>query len=548
MNHKRMAIVTIAAGLLLAIIAVEAARRPATALGRPAPYTQHGASGSSALSLLAADTVSTTFTYQGLLKGGGVPANGLYDFEYLLFDDPAGGRQVGTVVAAQNVSVADGLFTVELDFGDVFDGRALWLEIRVRPAGDTGGFTLLSPRQPLAAAPYALALRPGATITGATSQPLTAALNLGNSSGDGLRVVDASVGLRVLSASSSALIVESTGSDGLRVSDAADDGIDIDAAGDKGVEISSTGAHGLTVSGAGGDGVRVFSAESYGVYVDAAGADGVYVDAAEFDGVRVNEAGSEGFRVNSAGSDGVHVVAAQGHGVYVGEAGSHSVYAASTSATNYAGYFVNTATGGEALYAEGGSTLTPDLVLGGSTRGFLTSDGSDPSSNLRFVSYDDVLIWLDDDNGEAGVFGIYNGANALIFVVDESGNMSASGTKSTVVEAGEAGRVRLYALESPENWFEDFGSASLSAGEATVVIEPGFASTVNLERDYRVFLTPLGDCALYVAEKSPAAFTVRAMDGATCSVDFDYRLVARRLGYEDLRLEPADLNPLAEEE
>lgn len=32
---------------------------------------------------------------------------------------------------------------------------------------------------------------------------------------------------------------------------------------------------------------------------------------------------------------------------------------------------------------------------------------------------------------------------------------------------------------------------------------------------------------------------MRALDGKTCSVAFDYRIVARRLGYEDDRLERA---------
>ena len=45
------------------------------------------------------------------------------------------------------------------------------------------------------------------------------------------------------------------------------------------------------------------------------------------------------------------------------------------------------------------------------------------------------------------------------------GNIGATGTKSAVVPAGDGnGHLTLYCVESPECWFEDFGSARLSAG------------------------------------------------------------------------------------
>ena len=94
-------------------------------------------------------------------------------------------------------------------------------------------------------------------------------------------------------------------------------------------------------------------------------------------------------------------------------------------------------------------------------------------------------------------------------------------------------------MESPQNWFEDFGSAQLVNGQATVPIEPIFAQTVNLTETYHVFLTPLGDCPLYVSGKTQTSFSVKAMGGQTCSIAFDYRIIAKRQGYEGLRLDPA---------
>jgi hypothetical protein len=97
----------------------------------------------------------TAFTYQGRLTDGGVPANGAYDLTFTLYDDPNAGTQVGGTVTKVDVSVNDGWFTVTLDFGNVFNGTALYLEIGVRPGSDTGAYTTLTPRQPLTAAPYA---------------------------------------------------------------------------------------------------------------------------------------------------------------------------------------------------------------------------------------------------------------------------------------------------------------------------------------------------------------------------------------------------------
>lgn len=102
------------------------------------------------------DAVSTAFTYQGNLTDGAGPADGAYDFEFGLYDAVSVGSQVGSTVTKADKTVTDGLFSVELDFGSVFDGTALWLQINVRPGASTGTYTALDPRQPLTATPYAL--------------------------------------------------------------------------------------------------------------------------------------------------------------------------------------------------------------------------------------------------------------------------------------------------------------------------------------------------------------------------------------------------------
>ncbi|MCP4362377.1 MAG: hypothetical protein GY796_30600 [Chloroflexi bacterium] len=98
----------------------------------------------------------TNFTYQGFLTDDSNPANGSYDLQFELYDADTGGNQVGNTKVFDTMPVSNGLFTANLDFGAVFNGQALWLDIGVRPGGSSGAFTILSPRQPLTAVPYAL--------------------------------------------------------------------------------------------------------------------------------------------------------------------------------------------------------------------------------------------------------------------------------------------------------------------------------------------------------------------------------------------------------
>lgn len=203
----------------------------------------------------------------------------------------------------------------------------------------------------------------------------------------------------------------------------------------------------------------------------------------------------------------------------------------------------------------GSNRALPALRLSGDTAleltdrpggddGVVWSDYSQASSDLLFYSNDEIWFDIDENNDENGTFTIWG--NPGWCAMDESANWTCSGTKSAVVATRDAGPRKLYAIESPGVWFEDFGRASLVNGKAVVSIDPLFAQTVNLS-DYHVFLTPLGDCnGLYVAEKTPTFFVVKELGGGTSSVAFDYRIVAKRLGYENVRLEPLAL-PAGEE-
>ena len=101
---------------------------------------------------------TTAFTYQGQLRDGGTNANGAYAMTFKLFDAVSNGIQIGGTLAS-SPSLANGLFTVNLDFGGgAFNGTARWLEINV--AGDT-----LTPRVQVLPTPYALYAGVAGTVT-----------------------------------------------------------------------------------------------------------------------------------------------------------------------------------------------------------------------------------------------------------------------------------------------------------------------------------------------------------------------------------------------
>jgi hypothetical protein len=127
-----------------------------------------------------------------------------------------------------------------------------------------------------------------------------------------------------------------------------------------------------------------------------------------------------------------------------------------------------------------------------------------------------------------GVYGVgrqfagYFGGNVYV-----SGTLTAA-AKNAVVSFPDGSHRLLHCVESPEHWFEDFGSARLMRGRATVKLDADFAKVVKLS-DYRVFLTPEGDCqGLYVKSKRGKSFEVRELQGGANSITFSYRIVAKR--------------------
>jgi hypothetical protein len=152
------------------------------------------------------------------------------------------------------------------------------------------------------------------------------------------------------------------------------------------------------------------------------------------------------------------------------------------------------------------------------------------------------LVGATASAGAAAVVGATNGvagayAAAFYGPVVVGGDFLVVGAKSAVVPHPDGTHRQLYCVESPESWFEDFGTARLVDGKAEVAIEEGFA-TVSDMANYHVFLTGYDqDHLLHVAKRTPTGFTVEAnaalatLQGREkCDItgEFSWRVVAKR--------------------
>lgn len=207
--------------------------------------------------------VGTAFTYQGLLIQGANPVAGLCDFQFSLWDAASGGAQVGSTQSQANVALANGAFDAPLDFGAAaFQGESRYLQIAVRCPAGSGAYTTLSGRVALTAAPYALSLRPGASI-----QSTGSALNLSSSAASGFA-------LTVVATGTTAIYGQGGAATGAGVAGFNTNGATT-ASGVSGINGGyGMGVFGQTASGHGVHGKATNLAEGYGVYSEG----NTYVD------------------------------------------------------------------------------------------------------------------------------------------------------------------------------------------------------------------------------------------------------------------------------
>jgi hypothetical protein len=233
----------------------------------------------------------------------------------------------------------------------------------------------------------------------------------------------------------------------------------------------------------------------------------------------------------------------QHHGVYAGALGASSnpTYGSrgyannSSSGQAYGGHFTTGPHGTgihTGVFSEGAGSssasvygvhgFVQNLSTGNVYAGYFRASSS--GSGIKYGVY----AAAHPDSGYAGYF------EGNVKITD---TLVVLGSKSAAVRVNNDEYRLLYCVESTENWFEDFGEAQLVSGKAVVNIEELFSQTVNTSLTYHVFLTPGGECnGLYVTNKNPYSFEVRELNSGNSSLTFSYRIVAKRKGFEDIRL------------
>jgi hypothetical protein len=219
----------------------------------------------------------------------------------------------------------------------------------------------------------------------------------------------------------------------------------------------------------------------------------------------------------------------------VGQLGTPSYGAYGAYSNGNYGYL-----GDPAYGAYGRNAISDNLgYLGGSTYSVY---GMNSNGNTGYLggSYYGVHGW-DPTSNRGGYIG---GADHGVYYV---GGLGGSGSKNCIVRTSQ-GPTKLYCQESPECWFEDFGEGDLVNGRAHVELDRLFLETVTIDagNPMKVFVELGGDCGGVYVAKGTTGFDVVELQGGTSSVPFDYRVVAKRKGFEAERLdycEAAETDP-----
>lgn len=364
----------------------------------------------------AQQAVNTAFTYQGQLKRDGGAFSGDCAFRFGLWNAETGGGEIASQ-AIGNAPVRNGLFTVQLDFGNQFTGDARWLEVQVLCAGDATA-TTLTPRILLTSSPYAIGLMPGAEINGAIAGTTGV-----------MRVINRAAGAAILG-----MAVPSEGQTfGILGNAFSPNGIAVSGY----TENGGTAMRGLANDS--GYGVHGSSGTGYGVYGKSTTSVGIVGESEQYQGV-------------------LGIAHIQPHGGVVGfhDGGGVGVYGRSDNGTGVVGTSkIWVGAYGESVSASG--------VLGKSTSGVGVSGESDQNEGVRGISR---------SGGHGGVVGVNENGGIGVYGSSATGDaiwgQTNAANKAGIVGINTGGGLGIYGNSATGDGIAGTTNANNKAGVVAV--------------------------------------------------------------------------------
>ncbi|MFN8485999.1 MAG: hypothetical protein U0350_00325 [Caldilineaceae bacterium] len=532
----------------------------------------------------------STFTFQGTLSSNNSAVNGSCDFKFRLFDTMNSANQVGGLNDKTGVTVSNGLFTVALDFGNVFTGDVRWLETQVRCPSGNGGYATLTPRQPVMPHPYALYAANAQNASGAAGDfvaqgELRSSRNPVDGAAGGLTLENP------LTHNAWGTVIRAGDLDKLSFDywDAtrklwrfgarldADSNLQIQGGFDAGsITANYIYSHGYLESNRIPGGTYPANG---GTLVLANGTTGnkweLPIRADNYDSLDFyawNAGLASWHRAATLSKDGNLIIAQRTNDnatlltldhpktkwLFHVNSNGHpelGVFDQASQTTQWNVLEINPTTGNLGI----GMAASPVFrLLVYQTLAVSTGDSNSstllqlhhPKAQLHFNfdgnGHPEIqvknpatdqfalnVLDIDQTNGHVGI-GEDATANDRLRV---NGNFTATGTKAATVDTTSYGKRKLYAVEAADVRFSDEGLAHLVDGQARIELDPVFLETIK--PPFIITVTPYGDASLYVAEIGADFFVIKAHAGDP-QVAFAWRLSAPRKGYENVRLEQAD--------
>lgn len=178
---------------------------------------------------------------------------------------------------------------------------------------------------------------------------------------------------------------------------------------------------------------------------------------------------------------------------------------------------------------------SPLALLAGRSDNYLGTNvyfGGYFSGGQDLVASTPSTIPDNNGNGNTGDFA-YVGARWLATNYKIIGN----GNVSTIINGIDNDKEHImFAVESPEILFQDFGSSKLTNGKAYIKIDPILSKNIVVDQNHplKVFIQLEGDCnGVYVTNKTSEGFMVKELKNGNSNVNFSYQLVATRINRTD---------------